>query len=147
MSTQGRESDDERTEDHQDEGRGVGAGEAVAAAVNRPADPGRIGTNAPLRCRHDGVRRAPKPIRTGRSRAGVGGEGPGLRPERQAGEVAIVARANWLLGATATELDPLAVTEAVALAPRGSETGRCLSVPDYVTGIEARDRATAAGWR
>src|SRR5262245_63035652 len=36
---------------------------------------------------------------------------------------------------------------AVALAPRGAETGRCLSVADYVTGIEARDRATAAGWR
>src|SRR5215831_15201059 len=35
---------------------------------------------------------------------------------------------------------------AVALAPRGSEPGRCLSVA-YVTGIEARDRATAAGWR
>src|SRR5215470_9019762 len=25
--------------------------------------------------------------------------------------------------------------------------GRCLNVADYVTGIEARDRATAAGWR
>jgi tetratricopeptide (TPR) repeat protein len=36
-----------------------------------------------------------------------------LEGARQAGEVAIVARANWLLGATATELDPPAVTEAI----------------------------------
>jgi class 3 adenylate cyclase/tetratricopeptide (TPR) repeat protein len=36
-----------------------------------------------------------------------------LESARQAGEVAIVARANWLLGATATELDPPAVTEAI----------------------------------
>ena len=36
---------------------------------------------------------------------------------------------------------------AVALAPRGSETGRCLSVAHYVTGMGPMDGATAAGSR
>jgi len=34
----------------------------------------------------------------------------------------------------------------VASAPGGFLEGRCLRMADYVTGIEARDRATAAGW-
>ena len=36
---------------------------------------------------------------------------------------------------------------AVASALRGFRGERCPSLADYVTRIEARDRATAAGWR
>jgi len=35
----------------------------------------------------------------------------------------------------------------VGSAPGGPLEGRCLRMANYVTGIEARDRATAAGWR
>jgi hypothetical protein len=44
---------------------------------------GRISTNATSRRRHDGVRRAPEPIRSGRGGARLGWAGPGLCPEWQ----------------------------------------------------------------
>jgi hypothetical protein len=48
---------------------------------------GRITTNAVLRRRHDGVRRAPEPIRSGRGGAGRERGGAGTLPRVREGEV------------------------------------------------------------
>ena len=48
---------------------------------------GEIGTNATSRRRHDGVRCAPEPIRSGRSGAGLGWGGAGTLPRVAEGEV------------------------------------------------------------
>jgi len=48
---------------------------------------GRICTNATSRHRHDGVRRAPEPIRSGRGGARLGRGGAGTLPRVAEGEV------------------------------------------------------------
>ncbi len=48
---------------------------------------GRLSTNATSRRRHDGVRRAAEPIRSGRGDAGLGRGGAGTLPRVAEGEV------------------------------------------------------------
>jgi hypothetical protein len=64
-------------------GRASGPSDRHARPDRRPPLIGRrIGTNATSRRRHDGVRCAPEPIRSGRSGAGLGWGGAGTLPRR-----------------------------------------------------------------
>ena len=60
-------------------------GQTDAPSIDRWTD--RISTNATSRRQHDGVRRAPEPIRSGRGGAGLGWGGAGTLPRVAAGEV------------------------------------------------------------